>query len=181
MFAVALDRLASGPEQRRLWIRIGALAILYLILESLEWTWLHRSVRASLAFWLDWLNHGVRFGLSDLSSSYLYVDGSLFRITRGCTYINFALTVAPFVWRFGRHPARNFLWLLVWLVAMYTINIARLTFAAHFQVGDWTWSAAHDWPNLVLRWLIIVPVVWLALRADRSQSDDQRIARASSD
>lgn len=165
--ATARDRWVFALEDRRLCLRVGAVAFLYLVLEALDWTWLHRGVREAVAFCLEHLNHGVVLGLSDAGSSCLGVDGTQFRITRGCTYINVAMTLAPFLWRFQNGLDRNLLWLLCWFVVIFAINIARLVFAAHFRLSEWTWSAAHDWPNQILRWSIVVPAVLLALRADR--------------
>jgi len=167
MLAVALDRVGLSVEHRRLGLRIAALAAFYLLFDALEWTWLHRSVRAVVAMGLEYLNHGVAFGASEPLSSSLYVDGTLFRITRGCTYVNLALTVVPFLWRFNRTFVRNLFWVLVWFAVLYIVNVVRLVFAAHFTTGDWTWAAAHDWPNRLIRGFIVVPAVLLALRADR--------------
>ena|SRR5215831_3481395 len=168
MSATALARFAQSSELQRLWLRIGALAALYLLFEALEWTWLHRSVRASVALVLEYLNHGVLFGVSEPRSSYLFIDGSQFRITRGCTYANLGLTIAPFMWRFHRNIVRNAAWLMGWFVALYMVNVVRLALAAHFHLGDWDWSIAHDWPDRILRWSIVVPAVWMALRSDRN-------------
>src|SRR5215831_19068619 len=131
MFAAALDRFTQSREQQRLWLRIGALATLYLLFEALEWTWLHRSVRGSVAFVLEYMNHGALLGVSEPRSSYLFVDGSQFRITRGCTYANLALIVAPFIWRFHRDTVRNLAWLVGWFLALYVVNVIRLALAAH--------------------------------------------------
>ena len=185
MLAVALDRVGLSVEHRRLGLRIAALAALYLLFDALEWTWLHRNLRAVVAIGLEYLNHGVAFGASEPRSSYLSVDGTLFRITRGCTYVNLALTMVPFLWRFDRTPVnrtlvnrtlgRNLFRVLVWFALVYIVNVVRLVFAAHFTAADWTWAAAHDWPNRLIRGFIVVPAVLLALRADRDPMPPARI------
>ena len=143
-------------------MKIGDSACELVPLRSFIWYWKRSTGPGCIAacgkrwpFVSSILNHGVVLGLSDTGSSCLGVDGTQFRITRGCTYINVAMTVAPFFWRFQNGLDRNLLWLL-------------LVFAAHFRLSEWTWSAAHDWPNQILRWSIVVSAVWLALRADRS-------------
>jgi len=56
----------------------------------------------------------TRFGYSAIplagdAGTVLCVDGSLFRITRGCMYASFALTLLPVTWRVQRCRAANLL------------------------------------------------------------------------
>lgn len=153
---------------RRLSIRLLTLAVLLAGYECLDWGPAHRAVRSGLAVALTGLGHAVAPLLSEGRSSLLLVDGTLYRVTRGCTYLNLALILAPFVWRFGIRWSRNVLHLGLLFGGILALDVGRLAAAVHAHQAGWSWQLAHDWPNLALRWALVVPAVVLALRCDHA-------------
>jgi hypothetical protein len=171
-----------GRELRWLCTRILALGILLALYESLDGGPLHRAICAATAFALDLLGHSAIPLVSEARSSVLLVDGALYRITRGCTYANLALTLAPFVWRVELDLRANALRLSLLCSAIFLLDIARLTFGVHVQMAGWSWAAAHDLPNRVLRWSLVASSVVFALRDDcrsaqRVDRDRARLGR----
>jgi hypothetical protein len=155
-----------GWELRWLCSRILALGILLALYESLDWGPLHRAVCAATAFALDLPGHTAIPLASEARSSVLLVDGALYRITRGCTYANLALTLAPFVWRVGLDLRANAFRLALLCSAIFLLDIARLMFGVHLHLAGWSWAAAHDLPNRLLRWSLVMSSVVFALRDD---------------
>jgi hypothetical protein len=135
----------------------------------LDWGFLHQSLRAITVTLLEaTTDHIVTLGTIEPRSSGIWVDGSAYRITRGCTYANLALTVAPFLWRFDRKFIANVLLIAALAAAVFIVDAARLALAVHLHSGGASWALAHDWPNRLLRYSTVVPAVLFALIADHA-------------
>lgn len=154
----------------RLSIRLGFLLGLYILYDLFDWGFLHQSLRAITVALLEaTTDHVVTLGTIEPRSSGIWVDGSAYRITRGCTYANLALTVAPFLWRFDRKFTANVLLIVVFAAAVLVVDAARLALAVHLHSGGASWALAHDWPNRLLRYSTVVPAVLFALIADHAE------------
>ncbi|HXU47303.1 MAG TPA: hypothetical protein VN783_17380 [Thermoanaerobaculia bacterium] len=156
-----------SASDRRLALRLAALALLLALYPALDWGPLRHAVRGATGRSLHLLGDRTATDAGHL----LLVDGGpVLKITPGCTYARLIFAAAPFVWRFRRPLGRNLLRLAVLAAVVSAINLPRLVFAAHFAARGVPWLWAHDVPDLLLHGLIFAATIAAALGDDREEA-----------
>ena len=164
--AAALRRPLAG-ESLLLLLRVLGLGAALGLYYALEWRFLRAALCDAVIRVLPLLGH-TALPLAQESSSILLAGGRVaVAITANCSWADLILILAPFSWRFRRGLRANLLRLAAIAAAVLTVNVARLALAVHFTLGGARWSLAHDIPETILHYLIIVTAVLLALRSDK--------------
>lgn len=162
----ALRRPWAG-ESLLLLLRVLGLGAALGLYYALEWRFLRSALCDALIRVLPLLGH-TAVPLARESSSILLAGGRVaVAITANCSYADLILTLAPFCWRFQRSFGANLLRLAAVAAAVLPVNVARLALAVHFTLGGVRWPLAHDAPDTILHYLVIVAAVLLALRSDK--------------
>jgi hypothetical protein len=145
-------------------ITVGSCCIGIAVFYSCEWILLRIGLAEIIAALFRVTGHAVSRNLHNLT-----VDNTAITITTECTYVDWILIAAPFVWR--RDKARINLYRTLALILTATlVNICRIYGAVAGQLYGISWFWAHDFVDGVLWYpsLVLMILGWL-LAAERSQ------------
>ncbi len=162
---------------RPLLLRLGALGALLLVYLAGSWIPLRVNLAQAAALVLDLLGLSAGVTLQE-ESVYLAVGASRIAITRACTYLDLALILMVFTWRFGRPLSANLFRAVGVAGAVMVMNLARLVVAIAAYTGGIAWGPAHDLPDIGLYHAAIVAAVMLCARRDWRLMEAQRAACA---
>jgi len=98
--------------------------------------------------------------------NYFMIDGALIMISKRCTYIGLILMVLPFVWR-GDHPIADGLRTLLFVSAVFVINVARICFTAILYINRVPWKYSHDLVSPLIYGPVVILTVSLWLKSAR--------------
>ncbi|MDP3938895.1 MAG: hypothetical protein Q8R92_12280 [Deltaproteobacteria bacterium] len=162
---------------RPLLLRLGALGALVCVYLAGSWVPLRVNLAEAAALVLDLL--GLSAGVTLQGDSvYLAVGASRIAITRACTYLDLALILMVFTWRFGAPLGANIVRSAGVAGAVMVMNLARLVVAIAAHAGGVAWGPAHDLPDTGLYHAAIAAAVMLCARRDWRMLEAQRAACA---
>ncbi len=152
---------------------IGALiavAVGVALFYSLEWNWLRLGLVKMVSGLLAWSGHSVA-----VNGFVLSIDSVKMKITRECTYVDWVLCVAPFVWRpFYKWP-KNLVRLLFLVIAVSAADLLRVCVAGAGLAHGWPFFWVHDFPDYLF-WcagLFLAILFWIrAMRRYSSATEE---------
>jgi len=157
----AFTRILKSP----LPLRLVALALMVGVYCSFEWTLLRTLLGGLAVAILSGVGHQAGLAASG-DQIFLSVDGARFSILAACTYVDLALTLAPFTWRMGRPLGSNLMRVFSVILAVLAMNVARVVLAIHLHTTGAGWSLAHDAPDHVLYFTALFAALLLSARSD---------------
>jgi len=143
--------------------RMAASAVGYAVFRLLDWGWLQFLVRDAVAALLAGWGDGVRLEGPDL----LYLGERAHRISADCTYAELCLVVLPFLWFAGASTLRNVGRIAAVVLGIQLLNVARVTAAIHLGAAGVGKLWAHDLPDYLFYWPVLLACVVLGVLRSR--------------
>jgi len=151
---------------KRLFLRLSALAFLVLLYYLISWTQFQRGLRNLVGLVLNLVGEeSFRTGIGGAPALFL-ADGRVYAFTANCTYIELLLLAAPFCWRFGRPIGVNLIRLSALAAGLLVLNVGRLTMALFLNQHGSPWTLVHDAPDVLIHIAVIGLAALSALMAD---------------
>ncbi len=136
-------------------------ALAIVVFYACQWGWLRSAVAALLTAALR------ASGLPATRSLYeISVGGLRVAITPECTYVDWFLCAAPWIWRRGP-LANNLLRVIALAAGVGAANFLRLYLAICGALAGLPWWAAHDVPDYILWYpgVVLAFLFWLRAAA----------------
>jgi hypothetical protein len=149
--------------------------ILVIIYFVFQWNFLIQFVTSALSKIFSFTSSSSIL-FTQNGESCLLVNGNLFIITRACTYIDLALTVAPLCWRLNNSIFRNLSVILLITFLILLMNIIRISGTVYFYLEGASWELIHHIPDISLRLIIVAISAFSALKADLALPEKIKIA-----
>ena len=141
---------------------IAACCLGILVFHALEWNWLRHFDTRCLGQVFAFMDGDASFG-----RFWVQFNGARCDFSSDCTYVEWILCAAPFVWRRQRSFIENIVWLAGMATVVTAANLVRLCLAVLLSSRGYGWFWAHDIADDILCYptLIAVMLAWLfALR-----------------
>jgi hypothetical protein len=140
--ALSVDDLqrAARAHPRQLAIRIGIAALAVLVCHLLPWHWL-RYATSEGNIRLDKL---AGISLQRVSFDLVMWHGALYRYEVACTFADVWCGAIPLLWNTRISVARNLRALLLFSVALFLLNVLRLSISDVLYGWGVPWVWAHE-------------------------------------
>jgi hypothetical protein len=147
-------------------LRLAAMAILFAIYQTIDWTILQRFLRFCLSVAMISLGHHTE-SIDIGPDVILMVDSRWFEIIANCTYIHLFLLLAPFWWRAGKRIGANLSGLGVLALVIWSVNFVRLLGTLHADLQGVPWFMAHGLMDRVINATATLTILSVSFYRDR--------------
>lgn len=133
--------MAENRRLHLLWLNQLLMVIAAVALcHCFQWTWLRALTQQSNLAVDAWF--GVH--MQPLTATTISFHGLIYRYEVSCTFVDVWFGLIPLIWWKGQSSLWNVCWLLLWALALFTFNIARLSFSDILFAYGMPWSFAHS-------------------------------------